>query len=109
MVVYVEPAIAAAVAAGRVPQSVTVQFLMESRDAPARAAILAVTILTSIVVLLRCGSRALVMHKFGFDDGLALFSLVSGHGKADGSWTTRTRWLTGLSSYFKLPSSCWLF
>jgi hypothetical protein len=73
-----DPAVASAVAAGRVPPDITIAWLEESRDQAAIAAITFVLVLTSLVVIGRLISRALVLKRFGYDDGLAALSLVSG-------------------------------
>lgn len=65
-----------AIAAGRVPAGITAAYLKESKDQPAIAGIIFVTVLTFIVVVGRLLSRAFIVRRFGFDDGLALVSLV---------------------------------
>ncbi|PHH60545.1 hypothetical protein CDD81_1550 [Ophiocordyceps australis] len=75
-----DPKVAEAFASGRLPNAdapdVTPQFLNESRDKPAIIGILFVTGLTATIVVGRLLSRAFVVRRFGFDDGLALISLI---------------------------------
>ena len=72
-----DPAVAAAIAAGRVPDTVSADYLNESRDQSAIAAIIFVGVFTSLVVFARTVSRACLFKHYGFDDALALFGLVS--------------------------------
>ncbi|KAM0217987.1 hypothetical protein ACHAPA_011024 [Fusarium lateritium] len=69
-----DPKVAQAIADGRVPKGITADYLNETKDAPAIAGIIFVTCLTSIVVLGRLASRALLIRRFGFDDALTLLS-----------------------------------
>ncbi|RGP70844.1 hypothetical protein FLONG3_7300 [Fusarium longipes] len=69
-----DPKVAEAIAQGRVPEGITAGYLNETRDASAIAGIIFVTVLTSIIVLGRLASRALLMRRFGFDDALTLLS-----------------------------------
>ncbi|KAM0247813.1 hypothetical protein ACHAP5_003821 [Fusarium lateritium] len=69
-----DPKVAQAIADGRVPKEITADYLNETKDAPAIAGIIFVTCLTSIVVLGRLASRALLIRRFGFDDALTLLS-----------------------------------
>ncbi|KAM0444041.1 hypothetical protein ACHAQK_002793 [Fusarium lateritium] len=71
-----DPKVAQAIADGRVPKEITADYLNETKDAPAIAGIIFVTCLTSIVVLGRLASRALLIRRFGFDDALTLLSWV---------------------------------
>lgn len=71
-----DPAVASAVAAGRVPPEVSIAWLDETKDQPAIAAIIAVTILTSLMVGGRVISRGFVLKRFGYDDGLAVLSWI---------------------------------
>ncbi|PHH82180.1 hypothetical protein CDD82_6738 [Ophiocordyceps australis] len=75
-----DPKVVEAFASGRLPNpeapNATPEFLNESRDKPAIIGILIVTALTATVVVGRLLSRAFVVRRFGFDDGLALVSLV---------------------------------
>lgn len=71
----VDPAITAAIQSGDLPASVTVDYLMESRDRPAKIAILSVGILTAIIVSLRIFSRWSVRRLY-IDDAFAVLSLV---------------------------------
>jgi hypothetical protein len=72
---YVSPIIAAAIASGRVPPDITAEYLMETRDLPAKGAVVCVGLLTISVVLLRFISRWSV-KRLGIDDVLAGVSLV---------------------------------
>ncbi|KAK0710803.1 hypothetical protein B0H67DRAFT_554876 [Lasiosphaeris hirsuta] len=74
--VIADPAVASAFAAGRVPDKVSTAWLDETRDQPAVAAIIAVTVFTSLVVGCRLFSRWFVLKRFGWDDGLAALSLL---------------------------------
>lgn len=67
-----------AIASGRVPpdRNITAEYLKESRDKPTIAGILVVTSLTCAIVVARLLSRAFMVRRFGYDDGLALVSLV---------------------------------
>ena len=75
-IMAVEPAITAAIASGNMPSTITANYLMETRDHPARIALTFVGALTFVVVLLRCISRLFLVRSFGLDDGLAAFSMV---------------------------------
>ncbi|KAI8670032.1 hypothetical protein NCS56_00807100 [Fusarium sp. Ph1] len=68
--------VARAIADGRVPKDITADYLNETKDAPAIAGIVFVTVLTSIVVLGRLISRAFLIRRFGLDDTLTLISWV---------------------------------
>lgn len=68
-----------AIADGRVPKDITAAFLNETKDASAIAGIIFVTVLTSIIVLGRLGSRAFLIRRFGVDDTLTLMSWISRH------------------------------
>lgn len=72
-----------AIADGRVPDDVSKEYLLESRDKPAIAGIIFVTALTAFIVAVRLLGRGLLARRFGFDDALAGVSLVS-----DLSWFT---------------------
>lgn len=52
------------------------EFLLESKDAPTIAGILFVTILTSVIVLGRILARTFIVRRYGYDDALAVVSLV---------------------------------
>ncbi|KIN03383.1 hypothetical protein OIDMADRAFT_39725 [Oidiodendron maius Zn] len=71
----VDPAVAAAIQSGDLPASVTADYLMESRDRPAKIAILSVGVLTAIIVSLRIFSRWSVRRLY-IDDAFAVCSLV---------------------------------
>ncbi|KAF7562653.1 hypothetical protein G7046_g1469 [Stylonectria norvegica] len=66
--------VAAAVAAGRVPDGVSVAYLNESRDGAAVAGIIFVAVLASIVVLCRLASRSFIIRRWGPDDSFTLVS-----------------------------------
>ncbi|KAJ4321495.1 hypothetical protein N0V84_005298 [Fusarium piperis] len=68
--------VARAIADGRVPEGITADYLNETKDAPAIAGIVFVTVLTSIVVLGRLASRAFLIRRFGLDDALTLISWI---------------------------------
>ena len=68
-------AIAEAIQSGKVPPSISSQYLAESRDRPARIAIIVVGALAIVIVSLRFISRWSV-SRLGVDDALAGFSLV---------------------------------
>lgn len=65
-----------AIADGRVPPDVTRAILLESKDRAAVVGISIVTILTFLVVCGRVVSRTFIVRRFGYDDGLAVVSLV---------------------------------
>lgn len=65
-----------AIADGRVPDDVSKEFLLESRDKPAIAGIIFVTALTFVIVVLRLFGRAVLARRFGLDDALAGLSMV---------------------------------
>lgn len=65
-----------AIADGRVPDNVSREFLLESKDKPAIAGIIVVTALTFVVVALRLFGRGVIARRFGFDDALAALSMV---------------------------------
>jgi hypothetical protein len=69
--------VARAIADGRVPKGITADYLNQTKDAPAIAGIVFVTVLTSLVVLGRLISRAFLIRRFGLDDTLTLISWVS--------------------------------
>jgi len=57
--------------------TVSPEYLLESRDAPAIAGIIAVPIIAFIVVVMRTYSRAFIIRKLGMDDWLTLVTFVS--------------------------------
>ncbi|KAI6777197.1 hypothetical protein HG530_001142 [Fusarium avenaceum] len=71
-----DPKVAQAIADGRVPKGITADYLNETKDTPAIAGIIFITCLTSIIVLGRLASRALLIRRFGFDDALTLLSWI---------------------------------
>jgi hypothetical protein len=69
--------IAQAYAEGRVPTNIsyiTPEYLSESRDGPAIAAILAIYIITTVLLICRFASRIFIVKSFGLDDSIAAFS-----------------------------------
>jgi hypothetical protein len=72
----VDPAVSDAVAAGRVPEELSAEYLSESRDLPAIVAIIMVTAVTLLAVAGRALSRGMLVGRFGLDDGLAVLGLV---------------------------------
>jgi len=72
-----DPLVDQAIADGRVPPGITAEYLNESRDAPAIAGIIFVTIFATLVVALRLFSRAFLLRRFGLDDCLTVASWVS--------------------------------
>lgn len=75
--IMVEALITTAIAAGRVPTDIAVDYLEQNRNAPAIGALIFLAIITSIFVAARLFSRAFIVKKFGLDDYLALLCLVS--------------------------------
>lgn len=69
-------AIEAADAAGRIPAGISLEYLAQSRDRPAKIAIIFVCALTTLVVIARCYARIFFLKRFGMDDSLAVFTLV---------------------------------
>jgi hypothetical protein len=72
----IDRAIHAAIASGRVPPSITADYLFQSRDTGAKVALLLVGALTTIIVVLRCISRW-TARRLGIDDAFACLSSVS--------------------------------
>ncbi|KAF1356143.1 hypothetical protein BDV97DRAFT_364935 [Delphinella strobiligena] len=70
----VDADVAKAIADGRIPDGVTAEYLDQTRDPPAIAAIIAITVVTTIFLCARFFSRIFLVKSFGYDDGLALFS-----------------------------------
>ncbi|KAH8705883.1 hypothetical protein BGW36DRAFT_19069 [Talaromyces proteolyticus] len=68
--------IAHAFEVGNIPPGITVEFLMESRDGPTKAAIYFLFFFTFALMLARCYSRIFVVRKFGLDDWLACLTLI---------------------------------
>lgn len=73
----IDPDIVAAIDAGRVPENISAEYLNESTDRPTIVAIIFVTVFTSTIVVLRSFSRLFLVRRFGFDDALAVFGLVT--------------------------------
>ncbi|PYI01455.1 hypothetical protein BO78DRAFT_464639 [Aspergillus sclerotiicarbonarius CBS 121057] len=71
----ISAAIQAAEAEGRIPSGVSLEYLAQSRDQPTKIAILFVGALTFVIVVARCYARLFLVKKFGWDDGLAVFTL----------------------------------
>ncbi|KAF7554956.1 hypothetical protein G7046_g6678 [Stylonectria norvegica] len=68
--------IEAAVASGKLPDGITVEYLMESRDTGAKIAIMVCAAIATVVVLLRCYARAFIIRSFALDDWLTLLALA---------------------------------
>lgn len=68
---------AIAVAAGRVPPEISLDYLEEDRDGPAMNASIFMFALTLVVVNGRAFSRLFLRKSFGIDDTLAVISMVS--------------------------------
>ncbi|KAK0614876.1 hypothetical protein B0T17DRAFT_479406, partial [Bombardia bombarda] len=71
-----DPAVASAIAAGRVPPEVSADWLNETRDDAAIAAIIFVLVLTSLALACRIVSRVFILKRIGPDDGLAVLSFI---------------------------------
>ena len=61
---------------GNVPADITPEYLMESRDRAPIIAIIFIGSLAIILALLRSYARLVVVKEFGFDDALALLTVV---------------------------------
>jgi len=72
----IDSAVSDAIEAGRVPEGVSAEYLSDSKDLPATAAIIVITAVTLILVMGRALSRGILVGRFGFDDGLAVLGLV---------------------------------
>ncbi|KFY24561.1 hypothetical protein V493_05172 [Pseudogymnoascus sp. VKM F-4281 (FW-2241)] len=71
----IEPAITTAIAAGKVPDGITADYLMENRDAGSIGGILAVAVLALLIVSARLYARVFVsLSSFGLDDSLIIFT-----------------------------------
>ncbi|KAJ5279709.1 hypothetical protein N7478_005081 [Penicillium angulare] len=68
--------IRAAKAAGRIPSNVSLSYLAESRDHSALAGILFMICFTGVLMILRLYARAFLVKKIGFDDWLAILTLM---------------------------------
>ncbi|ORY60785.1 uncharacterized protein BCR38DRAFT_459768 [Pseudomassariella vexata] len=66
----------AAIAAGRVPNNTSADYLNESRDRETIIIIFFVYGLTFVFVNFRIWSRVFLIKRFGLDDGLAVLSLI---------------------------------
>ena len=71
-----DPAAVEAVESGKVPPSIGVEFLSETRDMPSIAGILFITILTGLVMVARLASRISIVRKIGTDDIIATISYI---------------------------------
>jgi hypothetical protein len=71
----VEPSVLVAIDSGKVPPSITLDYLLRSRNEPAKVAIYVAGSFTAIIVVLRCFTRWWV-QRFWIDDTLAVISLV---------------------------------
>ncbi|KZF25824.1 hypothetical protein L228DRAFT_266268 [Xylona heveae TC161] len=65
-----------AIAAGRVPNDISPQYLAESRDRPAIIAMLTIGVFVVLLVSLRCYARLILTKRFGLDDVLIVLALV---------------------------------
>ena len=72
----IDPDVAAAIDAGRVPDNISAEYLSESSDKSTIIGIIFFTAFTTIIVALRSWSRLFIVEKFGLDDVLAVFGLV---------------------------------
>jgi fucose permease len=72
----IPPEILAAQAAGRIPTGESLEYLAESRDGPAKAAIVFVGCVAFVTMIGRFYSRIWLVKKLGLDDYLAFFTLV---------------------------------
>lgn len=72
----IPPDILAAQAAGRIPDGESLEYLAESKDGPAKAAIVFLGCLAFVTILGRFYSRIWLIKKLGLDDYLAFFTMV---------------------------------
>lgn len=82
----ISAAIQAAEAEGRIPSGISLAYLAQSRDRPTKIAILFVGALTCLIVIARCYARVFLVKKFGWDDALAVFTLVDGSRPVSQPW-----------------------
>ena len=68
--------ILAAEAAGRIPSDVSLEYLAQSRDHSAIVGILFLVCLTGIVMIVRLYARFFIVKRLGFDDALAILTMV---------------------------------
>ncbi|KAJ5697365.1 hypothetical protein N7488_011049 [Penicillium malachiteum] len=68
--------ILAAYAAGRIPDGVSLSYLAQSRDKSALVGILFMVCFTGILMVLRLYARVFLVKKVGFDDWLAIVTLL---------------------------------
>lgn len=62
--------------AGRIPSNISLEYLAESKDRPAKIAIIFMVVFTAFILLLRLYARLLVVKKCGLDDALAILTMV---------------------------------
>jgi hypothetical protein len=63
-------------AAGQIPSGISKEYLAQSRDQPAKIAIIFVGALTFVLVVARCYARLFLVKQAGLDDALAVFTMV---------------------------------
>ena len=68
--------VAEAIADNRVPSGISADYLNETKDAPAIAGIIFVTVFSTIIVIARLASRAFITRRVGLDDYLTILSWV---------------------------------
>ncbi|PWY74285.1 hypothetical protein BO70DRAFT_319401, partial [Aspergillus heteromorphus CBS 117.55] len=72
----ISTAIETAAAEGRIPAGITLEYLAQSRDQPAKIAIFCVSALATVIVIARCYARLFIVKKFGWDDALAVLTVL---------------------------------
>ena len=70
-------------AAGTIPSDVSLEHLAESRDRPAKVAIIFMVCLAGVLMLVRLYARTWLVKKIGMDDILAVLTMVW-------TWTLRS-------------------
>lgn len=68
--------IESAQAAGQIPSGLSLDYLAQTRDKPAKIAILFVGCLSIALLIARCYARVFLVKSFGLDDTLAVFTMV---------------------------------
>lgn len=63
-------------AAGRIPDDVSLEYLAETRDGPAKVAIVFLVCLAGVLMLVRLYARTWLVKKIGMDDILAVLTMV---------------------------------
>ncbi|KAA8650247.1 hypothetical protein EYZ11_003838 [Aspergillus tanneri] len=63
-------------AEGRIPAGVSLEYLAESRDPPAKVAIIFLICLAGLVMIVRLYARAFLVKKIGMDDILAVLTML---------------------------------